>query len=156
MPLWTAAQWWDRAISFNISGNGKYSIFRYNGAAKPVPLQAWTVPVGVVFNAPPASNLLRVDVVGASLEFRINAVLVRTLPNSYALDQFGMGFVRSLAAVAPPISPADDWMEILNAEVTGLPSIRAPVQVSPAMQQANDAANAERVYQDPMFATKRK
>ena len=67
-----------------------------------------------------------------------------------------MGFVRSLAAVAPPISPADDWMEILNAEVTGLPSIRAPVQVSPAMQQANDAANAERVYQDPMFATKRK
>ena len=47
-------------------------------------------------------------------------------------------------------------MEILNAAVTPLPSASAPAQVSQAMQQANDAANAERVYQDPMFATRAK
>jgi len=154
LPLRQTYQHWDQAIAFNVA-NGKYSIFRYNGTAKPVPLQAWVVPVGVTLAAAPASNRLRVETQAGNLVFSINGVVVRTLPNTFGVNQFGTGFVRSLSSVGDLVT--DDWMEILDVTLTGAPPevSRTPAQVSSAQQQANDAANASRAYQDPMFAPKR-
>jgi hypothetical protein len=153
IPLHGAAQWWDRAIAFNVSATGKYSIFRYNGLAKPVPLQAWVTPV-IPLNLAPASNRLRVEVIGPNLVFSINGNVVRTLPNLYGVDQFGMGFVRTISTTGNLAT--DDWMEILDA-TTGAPppEIDGTRSVSPSQQRANDEANdASRLggNVDPLFA----
>ena len=152
LPLRQTAQWWDQGVYFNVA-NGKYSIFRYNGAAKPVPLQTWVVPIGVTFAAPPASNRMRVETQAGNLVFSINGVTVRTLPNTFGVDQFGTAFVRSLSTTGNLVT--DDWMEILGVTLTGAPpEIRTPAQVSPAQQQANDAANADSRSSDSLFAPK--
>jgi hypothetical protein len=152
IPLQGAAQWWDRAIAFNVSATGKYSIFRYNGLAKPVPLQAWVTPV-IPLNLAPAANRLRVEVIGPNLVFSINGNVVRTLPDLYGIDQFGMGFVRTISTTGNLAT--DDWMEILDATTgTPPPEIEGSRSVSPAQQRANDAANApgRDTNVNPMFA----
>ncbi|MGQ0800410.1 MAG: hypothetical protein ACT4NL_09905, partial [Pseudomarimonas sp.] len=113
LPLQTATQNWNRAIAFNISGNGKYSIFRYNGSGLPVAVQKWVTPVGAVINAGQTPNILRVDrvlsvpirasaqpnaVTTYNLVFSINGVVVRILPEPFGADQFGIGFTRGLPA----------------------------------------------------------
>ncbi len=167
LPLQTATQNWNRAIAFNISANGKYSIFRYNGSGLPTTLQKWVSPVGVAINAAPLSNTLRVERVEAiraagagttgvnsyNLVFSLNGVVVRTLPDTLGVDQFGVGFVRSIPTTNNLAT--DDWMEVLNVEL-GLPSARASAQqaelVSPEQQRANDAANALLGSDNPQFA----
>jgi len=154
-PLRTATQNWDRAIAFNISGAGKYSVFRYNGSGLPVALQKWVFPVGVTINAAPASNVLRVERVtagaGFNLRFFINGVFVRELPDTLGVDQFGTGFVRSLATTGNLVT--DDWMEVLDITLDTLPQNRGRVipEVSRAQQRANDAANASRGNDNPLF-----
>lgn len=148
-PPQTALQNWNSGIAFNFAANRKYSIYRYNGTATPVALQQWTVPVGVPFNVPPASNILRVEAVGGQLNFLINGTLVRTLPDSYGLGEFGIGFVRSFATTGNLAT--DDWVEVLDAQISiGQPP--SPNRVSPAQQRANDQANAQRANGTPLFA----
>lgn len=148
-PPQTALQNWNSGIAFNFAANRKYSIYRYNGTATPVALQQWTVPVGVPFNVPPASNILRVEAVGGQLNFLINGTLVRTLPDTYGVGEFGIGFVRSFATTGNLAT--DDWVEVLDAQISiGQPP--SPNRVSPAQQRANDEANAQRVNGTPLFA----
>jgi len=154
-PLRTATQNWDRAIAFNISGAGKYSVFRYNGSGLPVALQKWVFPAGVTINAAPASNVLRVERVSAgagfNLRFFINGVFVRELADTLGVDQFGTGFVRSLATTGNLVT--DDWMEVLDITLDALPENRGRViqEISRAQQRANDAANASRGNDNPLF-----
>ncbi len=154
-PLRTATQNWDRAIAFNISHNGKYSIFRYNGPGLPVALQKWVVPVGVAINLAPASNTLRVERVvagaGHNLRFAINGVTVNELPDTLGVDQFGTGFVRSVPTTGNLVT--DDWMDVLDIQLD-LPGALRPVsgQISRAQQQANAAANGARGGDNPLFA----
>jgi len=154
-PLRTATQNWDRAIAFNISGAGKYSVFRYNGSGLPVALQKWVFPAGVTINAAPASNVLRVERVSAgagfNLRFFINGSFVRELADTLGVDQFGTGFVRSLATTGNLVT--DDWMEVLDITLDTLPQNRGRVipEISRAQQRANDAANASRGNDNPLF-----
>ncbi len=156
-PLRTATQNWDRAFAFNITHNGKYSIFRYNGPGLPVAVQSWVTPVGVTINRAPASNVLRVERVSAgagfNLRYFINGVMVRELPDTLGVDQFGTGFVRSIPTTGNPVT--DDWLDVLNIELDDIVATRgipASRLISREQQQANDAANASRGNSDPLFA----
>jgi len=155
--LQTATRNWNRAVAFNISANGKYSIFRYNGSGLPVALQKWVTPVGVAINAAPTPNILRVDRVlnmasTYDLVFSINGMPVRTLTEPFAVDQFGIGFTRGIPTTV--LGP-NDSLEVLNVEL-GAPMQRAAGQaetlVSAEQQRANNAANALRGNDHPMFA----
>jgi len=168
LPLQTATRNWNRAIAFNISHNGRYSIFSYNGPGLPVALQRWVTPVGVAINRAPLSNTLTVArvqnnvrapginaVSSHNLLFSINDVLVRSLPDTYGVDQFGVGFVRSVVTNGDLMS--DDWLEVLGVTLNNpVPTATGQLdqQVSRAQQDANDAANARRDNADPLFAPK--
>ncbi len=157
MPLQTATQNWNRAIAFNISGNGKYSIFRYNGSGLPVAVQRWVTPVGVAINAAPTPNILRVDRVlnmasTYDLVFSINGMAMQTLAEPFPVDQFGIGFTRGIPTTV--LGP-NDSLEVLNVEL-GAPMQRASGQVetlvSDEQQRANNAANRQLGNDNPLFA----
>lgn len=158
LPLQTTTRNWNRAIAFNISHNGRYSIFSYNGPGLPVALQRWVTPVGVAINRAPLSNILTVERVQDNtnlyrLLFSINGVLVRDLPDTYGVDQFGVGFVRSVPSSGNLVT--DDWLEVLDVSLSNpVPTATRQLdqQVSRAQRAANDAANVQRGNDDPLFA----
>lgn len=155
LPLQSGSQWWNRKLAFNISGDGRYSIFRYNGTLRPAAIQAWTPIIGASVAVPPATNTLQVVSTGTHLSFVLNGVTLRTIPSEFAEAEFGIGFVRSVPGSG---AAADDWIEIVDANtgpisvIEGGASIVAPV--SAEQEAANLRANSSDVGQrvDPFFA----
>lgn len=151
-PLRGAAQWWDRMLAFNISGDGKYSIYRYNGTARPVVVQKWTPIIGAVVAPPPASNNLEVELSGGQLTFLLNGVALRTIPTAFTIDQFGIGFVRSRSTTGNLLT--DDWLEVEDASVQS--ALGAPRSAVPPVSAAQAAANARANLQpgdgNPMYS----
>lgn len=148
LPLIGPAQIWNRMLAFNISGDGRYSIYRYNGTAKPVAVQKWAAIVGASVAPPPASNTLEVVFNGSQLTFLLNGVPLRTIPTAFAIDQFGLGFVRSRATTGNLAT--DDWLEIQAAGVESGGGRTLPA-VSAAQEAENARANAQAAG-DPLYA----
>ncbi|MCC6593908.1 MAG: hypothetical protein IT479_11610 [Xanthomonadales bacterium] len=150
LPLQGPAQVWNRMLAFNISGNGRYSIYRHNGTARPVAVQKWATIVGASVAPPPASNRLEVVFDGSQLTFVLNGVPLRTVPTAFAMDdQFGIGFVRSRATTGNPAT--DDWLEVEAAQVE-VGGARALPVISAAQAAENARANAQPGNGDPLYA----
>lgn len=156
LPLQSGAQWWNRMLAFNISGDGRYSIFRYNGTARPAAIQPWTAIIGTTVAVPPATNTLQVVSNGSTLSFVLNGVTLRTIPSEFAVEDFGIGFVRSVPGTG---SAADDWIEIAEATVDAGTTIESGGDggvgaVSAEQEAANLRASSADQLQvaDPFFA----
>lgn len=151
-PLQGAAQWWNRMLAFNISGDGKYSIYRYNGTARPAVVQKWTPIIGTAVAASPASNTLAVEYDGTNLAFELNGVTLRIIPTAFTVDQFGVGFVRSRSTTGD--LSLDDWLKIGDAGIQiflGAPRSAVP-PVSAAQAAANARANLQPGDGNPMYS----
>lgn len=154
-PLQSGSQWWNRKLAFNISGDGRYSIFRYNGTARPAAIQAWTQIIGASVAAPPATNTLQVVSNGSTLSFVLNGVTLRTINSEFAVEDFGIGFVRSVPGTG---SAADDWIEIVDATTDAGTLIEGGDTGSGVVSAEQEAANlrgnsADQLQvADPFFA----
>lgn len=154
-PLQSGAQWWNRKLAFNISGDGRYSIFRYNGTARPAAIQTWTPIIGASLAVPPATNTLQVVSSGTQLTFALNGVPLRTINSEFVVEDFGIGLVRSVPGAG---AAGDDWIEIEDATVDagtmiagGGPTLpRVSAEQEAANVRANSADQLQRA--DPFFA----
>lgn len=145
-----SAQVWNTGYAFNISMNGKYSVFRYS-RGKPVLVQAWVTPSPQVINGSGLANTLRVEANGGTLTFVINGTPVKTITGQTLLSgQVGVGMVRSMPTGA---AGPKDMLIVDAATVTAWPTglLR---KVSAAQERANAAANADlsMAVRDPFFA----
>ena len=97
-PYAYAYKRWSTAIAFNITANGKYSIYRFT-PTKNTAVQGWTVPSGttIVANGVTA-NILKVQGTGGTLKFWINGVEVKTITGQPLLTgKVGLGMARVAA-----------------------------------------------------------
>jgi hypothetical protein len=147
-PYQTAAQWWNSGIAFNISMNGKYSIFRYQGT-KMTPLQSWTTPAGNIVNPSGLPNTLKIEASGGTLTFSINGTPVKTVTGQTLLTgKVGLGMVRSLPTTQ--FGP-NDTLVVNSATVTAGAPLR-PARVGLLQEKANQDANRALPSPDPLFA----
>lgn len=158
-PLLTSAQRWNSGIAFNFTTNGKFSVFRYNGATV-TPLQSWVTPSGTTLNGSGLPNTLRVDATGGTLTFSINGVAVKTVTGQTLLSgQVGIGMVRSIPTTE---AGPNDTLVVQSAVVTPSVGVRgsggpaAGKGVSPEQERANQAANVRNPGPDPYFDSSRK
>lgn len=145
-----SAQVWNSGFAFNISMNGKYSIFRY-AAGKPIVVQAWVTPVPQVINGSGMPNTLKVVATGGTLTFSINGTPVKTITGQTVLSgKVGLGMVRSMATGSGP----NDTLVINTAKLSPGASTVPLRSVSAAQERANEAANRAALFTkpDPMFA----
>lgn len=158
-PLQTSAQRWNSGYAFNISTNGKYSIFRYNGATT-TPVQSWMTPVGATVNGSGLANTLKVIAHGGTITFFINGVSVKQITGQTLLSgQVGVGMVRSIPTTAGP----NDTLVVVSATVgqvepgfgprgPGAGEVKGP---SREQEKANELANRMNPNPDPLFESGR-
>jgi hypothetical protein len=100
---------WKPAYYFQFANNGTFSVYEYTSSGAELVKKAWSASGAVV---PNGWNTLKVIVVGSSLKFYINGVLVWSgADDTLVVGQLGIGYYRNSATGMLDV----DWAKGSNA-----------------------------------------
>ncbi len=126
---------WKPAYYFQYANDGTFSVYEYTSAGAEQVKKAWTASGAIV---PNGWNTLKVIVVGSSLKFYINNVLVWSgSDDSLIIGQLGIGFYRDSASGTLSV----DWAKASNAALLD----SAPdAQAAPGVEVGGGTINLSR------------